>query len=262
LTGEKFWFVRRAAAKALGTLKTGEAREALFFGLKDKHPRVRRAVADALGNYKTEEVARKLGKLLKEDKSDYVAGAAALAIGKTYAAPAYDLLLGALKRESHNDIIRNAAFLGFAELKEAKGLDVAWEYSRSGKPIFARTSALRAMGKLWEFATKEKQARALDYLLECLNDRSHYIRSATLDALAAVNDPKALGAISRMAESEILGMTRKTARDCLKRAREKAGQQTQIADIKKEMDSLKDENKSLKAKLAELEGKVSQLKKK
>jgi len=262
LTKEKFWGVRRAAAKALGALKTEEAREALLLGLKDKHPRVRRAVADALGNYKTEEVALKLGKLLKEDKSDYVAGAAALAIGKTYASPAYDLLLGALKRESHNDIIRNAAFLGFAELKEARGLDVAWDYSRSGKPIFARASALRAMGKLWEFATKEKQAKALDYLLECLNDRSHYIRSATLDALAAVNDPRSLAAISRMAESEILGMTRKTARDCLKRARDKAGQQTQIADIKKEMDSLKDESKSLKAKLAELEGKVSQMGKK
>jgi HEAT repeat protein len=118
------------------------------------------------------------------------------------------------------------------------------------------------MGKLWEFAAKEKQAKALDYLLECLNDRSHYIRSATLDALAAVNDPRALAALSQQAESEILGMTRKTARDCLKRARDKAGQQTQIADIKKEMDTIKDENKSLKAKLAELEGKVSQMGKK
>ncbi len=128
--------------------------------------------------------------------------------------------------------------------------------------MFARMSALRAMGRLWEFATKEKQARALDYLLECLNDRSHYIRSATLGALAAVNDPRALAAITHKAESEFLGMTRRAARESLKHARDKAGQQAQVADLKKEMDSIKDENKTLKAKLAELEGKVSLMGKK
>lgn len=262
LLKEKFWGVRRAAAKALGTLKTGEAREALVSGFKDKHPKVRRIVADALGNYKTEETAKDLGKLVKEDRSDYVAAFAASAIGKTYSAPAFDLLLGALKRESHNDVVMSQALSGLAELKEARGLDVAWEYSRSGKHMFARTSALKAMGRLWEFASKEKQARALDYLLECLNDPSHHIRAATLEALAAINDPKALTALAKQAESEVLGIPRRVARYCLKRAREKAGQQAQVADLKKEMDTLKDENKNLKAKLAEIEGKVNQLGKK
>jgi len=258
----KFWGLRKAAAKALGALRTEEAKEVLYLGLKDKHGKVRRGAAEALGNYKSEEVAGKLSQFLKQEKNDYVVAEAAKAIGKTYASTAHGFLLEALKRDSHNEVVRNQALAGLAELKEARGLDAAWEMSREGKPILARTAALRAMGQLWEYAPKEKQDKVLEYLVDCLRDRSHYIRSAAMEGLAAVKDLRAVEALAQQAEGEVLGMTRRTARVCLKRARDKAGQQAQVADLKKDLDSLKDENKTLKNKVASLEEKMKQIGKK
>src|SRR5439155_6529040 len=82
--GDAFWGVQNEAARALGTMKTSNARDALLTCLKVKHPKARRGVVGALGQFRDERAAEALESIVRKgDASYYVEAAAALSLGQT-----------------------------------------------------------------------------------------------------------------------------------------------------------------------------------
>ncbi|NVB78806.1 MAG: M1 family metallopeptidase, partial [Kofleriaceae bacterium] len=118
LEKDKFWAVRGTAAQGLGMLRTETARDRLVRRLKvEVNPRARRSIARALGEFVHDQAAAAaLASVVeKGDASYFVEAEACLALGRTRASRASELLRHAATRESFTDVIRQHAYRGLAE---------------------------------------------------------------------------------------------------------------------------------------------------
>ena len=80
-----FWGVQSEAARALGGIRTANARDALLETLKVKHPKARRGVVAGLGQFRNDEqAAAALEQIVRKgDPSYYVEAQAAHSLGLT-----------------------------------------------------------------------------------------------------------------------------------------------------------------------------------
>lgn len=258
LTHDKFWGVRRAAAHALGELRSLEARDALKAGLADKDPLVRRGVCSALGNFRDDRPAAELLlKALHRDRSDYVRAAALHALARTHDRRAFGELQRHLRRPSHNDVVASTALAAFTELRDLRCLPTLIQYTALGRPTYLRFSATVALGRLWEFADKRQQADIRDTFQRLLRDPLHGERRAALVALRSVPDPELTGLVEELSHSDPIGLLRNMARETLRLLHERMGAQTRLGDLRKQIEQIQADNKKLKAQVGDLEARLA-----
>jgi aminopeptidase N len=257
--GDPFWGVQNEAARALGTLGTEAALDALLECLGVAHPKARRGVVAALGEFRDEppasrgaRAAEALERLLAQgDASYYVEAEAAAALGKTRSASAFGGLEKALEKESHNNIIRARTFEGFAELRDERALPIALEWTRYGRPMQARMAAAACLGKLGSYAERKDPAR--DRLVELLDDPDLRVRLAAAGALQELADDKAVPALERLAARDLDGRVIRRCREVAARLREGRDKGEEVKKLREELDKLREEQRTLKDRLEKLE---------
>jgi aminopeptidase N len=258
-----FWGVQAEAAKALGSMASGPALEALLACLRVQHPRARRAVVEALGEFRDEPPAQRgaraaeaLDRLLRRgDASYYVEAAAAASIGKTRSKRAFAALERALEKESHNEVVRVRAFEGFASLRDERAVPIAIEWTAYGRPEQARNAAAGCLGRLAKYA--EKKEPALDRLIELLDDPSLRTRLAAVGALQELADDRAVGALERLAARDLDGRVVRRCREVAARLREGRDKGEEVRKLREELDKLREEQKTLKDRLEKMEARPS-----
>lgn len=122
--GDDDQYIRRAAAKALGNIKSETAVQSLIKALGDEDDDVRRAAAEALGNISSETAVQSLIKVLS-DEDQFVRRAAAKALGNLKSEIAVQSLIKAL--DDDNEYVQKAAAdaLGnICTIKNKKQLEV------------------------------------------------------------------------------------------------------------------------------------------
>jgi aminopeptidase N len=259
LDSDSFYGVRSAAAKALGDIATREAQEVLLAALvSEKDSRVRSAICRALGECRDEGLFERLAQVFDKDEKYYVAAAAAEALGKTGAKAAFARLVSGLERGSHTEVIRRSIFAGLAELKDARAIDILFDYTRWGMPTYARLGAISALGKLGD-SLKEQREKIRLHSEKLLRDPEPRVRRATADALGTLGDPAAIPELESIKSTDLFGYTRRVAEFAIKRIREKQGEWGEKGAVQKELQALKDENRELKAKFGKIESQLEAL---
>ncbi|TLZ64902.1 MAG: hypothetical protein E6K13_00765 [Methanobacteriota archaeon] len=262
LEKDSYFAVRRAAAKALGEIRTDEAKAALRTGVADKDSRVRRAAYEALGQWRADDEAFEvLAKAWREEKMYYAAGAAALAMGASRHARAFETIAKGLDRPAHGSIITRNGLLGLADLRDPKAIDAIRPYTEPGRAEFVRQSACMALGKIGDLL-EDKRDDIRDLLVPLVRDANYRARFGAIQALAAMGDPKAVGELRKVQESDPLGFVRRGARRAIKQIQEKVAERSKKVEQQQELDKLKEENKDLKARVAKLESQVEKVLKK
>jgi aminopeptidase N len=238
------WMVRAKAAESLGKILGSDAEEALLLASATPDPKVRRAVASALARFRTPATEAALTSLT-EDPSYLVTAAAARALGESQSQRSAPLLKGLLKKSSWSEVVRSAAVSALADLGDEAHVPTLIEWTKYGKPLRARRTAISALSK----AGEGKKVR--DHLSEMLNDRDPHVRSSVLSALGTLGDQKATGAIHTLLERELDGSVRTRARDVLTELKKSglAG----LKEAQKENEKLSREMAELKARLVKLE---------
>lgn len=240
---KEFWLVRAEAAGLLGKSQWARAEVALRSALGDAHPKVRRAVALALGEFRTETSAEALSEASRKDKSYLVQAEAARSLGKTkqtkIALPALKALM---KIPSWADVVRAGALGGLASLRDDGGVPIIVEHTRYGVPTRGRRAAVRALAKI---APTKATREALEDLLA--SDKSPHFRTDVVDALVALGDPKARGALAQQMDREPDGRVQRALREALRSLGAPEGEETKRLRV--EVDSLKSEQAELKARL-------------
>ncbi len=199
LVKEKFWGVRKEIARVLGDVKTPAAREALVEALRDADARVQERAAEALGEFQNDaEAAKALESVIDKDAKTYVVAAAVKSLGRVHAQGAFERLRDALKRDSHREVIRKGALEGLAHLGDSRGLGIAMEWSRYGRPPRARESAIEALGTLGR-----GNDNTYNSLLSLLNDPYMWARQSALKALGEMGDTRAIPALEAFAAGEV-----------------------------------------------------------
>jgi len=157
---DKLWFVRGEAAAALAKIKGEAARDALVAATGQGDPRVRRAVAGALGAFRGDDkAAAALASMLgASEKFPGVLQEAAVALGRTRTAGAYDRLVEQLARESWNDLARRGALVGLGELADDRALPTVLADTSPDRAEGVRAAATMALAKLGRDKDSDRDA--------------------------------------------------------------------------------------------------------
>lgn len=246
LTGNFFWGVSVEAARALGAIGTPAAAEALKRSAAACSPKVRRAVVSALGNFRDDSVAALLAGIVNggKEKSRFVLGDAACALGKTKSALALPALKEALKIDSWQQTVRVGVLNGLAELGDKQAVDLAIEHAAAGKPHQARPAAILALGKL---AAKEPRALvALHELSESEEAAQFHLRMSVIGALGEAKSAESKPYLARMEQLAADGRIKRAVADT-------------IAKLEEATKGSDDGARALKEQVENLEGKVKDL---
>jgi aminopeptidase N len=251
---DKFWAVQAESARALGSMRSAIALDALLACTKVRHPKARRGVMAALGQFREEPAADALIAVLRKgDASYYVEGAAAHALGQTRSPKAFDVLAKvAMKKESMNDVIRSSALLGMTDLKDERALPIAIEWTRRGRSNPVRGVATSALGKLGLLSDRAKE-QAYDRLVELLPDEWLRVRLNAVAALADLREMKAVGELGRTVDRDLDGRVIRSAREAMARLREGADKGEEIRKLREEFDGLSEESRAMKDRLDKIE---------
>lgn len=256
MTKDPSWIVRGEAALALGAIKTDAARDAIAAAVAgEPHPKARRHLVKALGSFRHDErAADALLPSLARDASYFVEAESAMSLAKTRSPRAFDKLREVMTRPSYLDVIESMCLSGMAELRDERGIDVALEAARYGKPVIGRRAAIAALGALGaEHAPRQRAVR--EALEELLDDRDFRARIAAVEALRVLGDADSIGALKRAEAKDLDGRVRRRAREVARKLAEGAGPAEQVKSLRDAVEKLQDENRELKERLLKLEAK-------
>ncbi len=163
----------------------------------------------------------------------------------------------ALKQASDQDIVRNAALNGLADLNDTAALDRIKPYLGSGNPRWYRHTAIGAYGRLAKQLDKESdRRRAAEFLYPSLEDWHLRTRQAAIDALEAIAEPSSAEPLRRVAANDRLAEVRERAA----KAAEKVGVEpakatarnnaAEIQELRRRLESLERELEAAKKKAA------------
>jgi aminopeptidase N len=198
---DSFWGVRNESLRALGKIGGPAAEKQILGALDNPQPWVRSLAVQELGEFKDDAtLGPKLTEIAANDKAFRVRGAALNALGAIKAPNAYDVLTAAVKSESPDDTLRNAALEGFGELGDDRAVPLLLEWSAPGKDLDTRSSAIGAVGTL-----DLKNKTLTQTLISYLQDPHIDIKFASVFALSRRGDPDAIKPLEDLVKSGALG---------------------------------------------------------
>ena len=201
LRHDKAWGVRATAADVLGARGTPAAAKQLLDSLDAAtEPWVRNRIAAALGSAKNNpEVIARLETLAKEDKSFRTRAASLQAIGKLKAPAALATLEAAVRADSPDGFLRNAALRAMGPLGDDKAVPTLKEWVVPGKPIESRQAAIASLARL------EKNDQAITQeIAGFLGDFP--VRMTAIFALGERGDASAVPALEALLGSQDLSI--------------------------------------------------------
>ena len=245
---DPFWGVQAEAARALGTIKSEAAMNALVQCTGVASPKARRAVVAALGEFKEQAAFNALLPFLEHDESYYVEAEAARAIARTKQEGAFEKVAGALGRPSHNEITTVMALNGLGELKDERAIPLAEEWAAYGKPSRAREAALQCLGKLGE-----GKSYIVETLIGYLDDPWLRARTSAVSALQELKDEKAIPALSLHISRELDGRVVRRCREAISAIGRGKDRGDDVKKLRDELEKMQEENRKLRDRLDKLE---------
>ncbi|NUQ34462.1 MAG: HEAT repeat domain-containing protein [Planctomycetaceae bacterium] len=191
------WMIREAIMNALMQFEKPErvVVAAMIKAVDDADPRVRRAAFRALGECEGNEAAGKtvFEKAQFGDASCLVEAQAFEALGAFQSKDARKLLLEAIDdRDSYHDVIRVACLRSLAKYGNAEDLEMVVALTRPGKDEYLRAGACEALGILGAKLDNAGRGKALDALIDMLEDSGGVVVGGAATGLEGLNDPSVL----------------------------------------------------------------------
>ena len=191
---DSFWGVRVEALRALGRIGGIEAEKRVLAAIRDQEPWVRSAAVRELGNFKGDDsLPSKLGKIAANDSAYSVQAAALEALAGIHAPNAFETLRAAVKTESPDDVIRDAALRSLGRLGDNRAVPILMEWAAAGKPVSSRQAAIGAVAAL-----DKTNPEITKTLVSFLNEPYFDIRLSAIFALGGRGDTDAIQPLENM----------------------------------------------------------------
>ncbi|MGQ0613092.1 MAG: M1 family aminopeptidase [Planctomycetaceae bacterium] len=260
LESERVWGVQIELAKALGASGGDLSRDSLLKSLTIEHPKARRAVVEALGNFRDDAAveAALRNVVAKGDASVYVESAAVAAWSGLRPQGALDLLAQVLRRDSHNEVLREAALRGIGDQLDPTSRDLLLEWTRRGKPRACRVGALAALSRVARTGEMEDAALrgVVEALVACLDRTEHRAVKAeaaqTLRDLGQLSSP-ALPALEALSIHDPAPRVREQAKAAIDKIRAGAPAPLELDRLRKELTTMQEAHRAMEARLRKLE---------
>lgn len=257
LPEEPFWGVQVEIAERLGMSYSGQAQQALLNGLAIKQPKALAAVVEALGEYEDEsDVVEALARLVKNGHESYRVEAAAISAYSNVCPPtnadAVALFQSCLTRDSHQEMVREAAFEALGRHGGASVIDELISWTSADKASDVRAAAMRALGDVadGDEVSEETRADVLSVLRDALGSENRRVARAAIDAAedmgqAAKPLTEALTALSEQTSSRLSW----AAKRALERVNPKRDADKTAESLRERVKELEHEIETLRDKL-------------
>ena len=203
---DPFWGVRIEAIRALGRIGGANAEQAILPAANDEKPWVREIAVQQLGSFKDDSsLPSRLAGIASNEKAYRVRAAALGALAEIKAPDAYAILADAVKTNSPDNVIRDAALQGLGRLGDDRAVPLLLEWSATGKDQRTRQVAMMAVARL-DKKDKDITKALLSYLHEPYFDVSFW----GLFAIGARGDADAIGPLEELLKSDDLTASQKT----------------------------------------------------
>jgi len=258
MTDDPVWLVRSEAASALGEVDNKNALDVLLDGLDQDDARVRNVVVQALGTIDKDASRKALVEVVSDEPSPYVVASSIRALGKMKAQEARRPISRALSRGSHGEVIRRAALDALAALEEEDSLKTIAAYCSAGKPRQSRRTAISAVGRLGKWMDDKDKPRAT--LVKLLRDPLRQIRTAAMDALGELGDPKSLADLERAAEIAKNPDEKRRAKQAVEKINGAREQTPEVRQLRKKVDQLEKTGREMQERLKTIESRIDAMK--
>jgi aminopeptidase N len=253
VTGDRFWAVQAAAAKALGAIRTAAARDALLRCLAVRHPKARRGVVAALGEFRGDQtVFEALAPLARRDQSWFVESEANRSIGKLRTTNSFEAIAANINRPSFRQVVRVGCLDGLVELRDERGFQLIADCARYGAFPQSRAASVGALGRLGEFFPDRKRPLG-EQIVEFLRDPDFRVRIAAMNALKTLKDASQAAALEQMAARELDGRAVRIARENAGILRKGVDTASEVRALRDDFERIRDENAKLRDRIDRIE---------
>lgn len=264
VASDSFWAVQAEVARVLAEIRTEPARDALLAALSTSHPKARRAIAKALGSFKDEKTAEALKKRAEKDPSYFVEADSTLAWTQARLKPTFepqhlqlseveDLLYQQLKKESYRSVIQSAALYSFAELPGIGSgdrphvLQTLIDWTRRGKDLDVRGTAVRALGKVLKTAKPHEKAKILDVFSFLSAEDNFRLRTQLVAAISDSEASEGIPVLSRMSKVELDGRVKRAIQEGIDQLGAGTSTPESVTHLKTQLEKMDEEFKKFRA---------------
>ncbi len=206
-----------------------QTRDALLQALRDWDSKVRRTAVRGLGErgfLKEPAVAQAVQRIAEHDLSYFAQAEALQVMAQNKVEGVGDLLVRAMKKDSHNDVIRSAALRGFAKLGDLRGVYFALTCLRDPLFVHLRPVAVQTLARLARH-DEENRKMVRERLTALLQSPKPYARWSAVSVLAELRYPETLTALQQVAETDPLPRLRQAAKSVVEKLKKAAAPKRQ-----------------------------------
>jgi aminopeptidase N len=260
LNNDSFYGVRIEAARALRSMHTDESLDALLASTNQPDARVRRQVVSDLGAFYSDKIFAADRQILETEKNPAIQSAAIDNLG-AYAKPeTRDLLVKFLNTPSFHNEVAVAATVAMRSQDDPTNIAPLMEALSAHESDYTSRGLARGLGTLAYLARNEDKKDAVrEFLIARVNDKRKSVQTASIDALATLGDPKALGVLETFANASKESQEGAAAQRAVATLRAARKPVDDFKNLRQEVMDLEKANRELHQQLADLKKKVESI---
>ncbi len=253
LNEDAFWGVRSVAAEALKEIGTEEAREALLSSLDQEDARARDAVIKALGTYFHESVPSKLTTLLENEPNALIARTAIAGLAPYHSTGVQAALLSELGTDSLFQHRSVAAMRAMQNQRDPAYIKPIMARLQSDGNKYESRDFGSGLGILATLASEEEDKEAVRvFIMNHLSNPKERIMIGAVNALASLNDPKAISALEALNSGKPDSPKRKAVQKALTSLKSGDKQDANIKSLREDFLKIQESNEKLQNDFEEM----------
>jgi aminopeptidase N len=258
LNNDSFYGVRVEAARALRTIHTDEAREALLSSTQQPDARVRREVVSVIGGFYHDQAYDSAEKVVASEKNPDIVSSALRGLGG-YAKPAvHDTLLRFLDTPSYRNELADAAISAMRSQDDPVYIIPLMETLSTHQAEFTSRGLSQGLSVLAYLSrNEEKKETVREFLVDHVNDKRRTVQVAAINALGTLGDPKAIAVLEKFTTAAKESRERTAAERAITDLRAARKPTDDFKNLRQEVLDLEKANRDLRKELDELKKQVN-----
>jgi aminopeptidase N len=257
LNEDPFYGVRNEAARALRSMHTDEALDALLASTSQSDARVRHEVVQAIGGFYNEKAYAALQKVLENEKNPDIVSSAIHGLAAYSKLEVQPVLVKYLNSESYRNELAMAAIGALRSQDDPAGIKPLLDTLSRREPDFTSRGFAQGMEALAYLARNEQNKdNVREFLVAHAQDKRRTVQMAALNGLGTLGDPKALAVVSTFATAAKASSERTTAERIMGDLRAGRKPIDDFKNLRQEVLDLQKGNRDLRRELDELKKKL------
>ena len=257
VNNDTFYGVRVEAARALRSIHSDEALEALLASTGQSDARARFEVVAAIRGFYSDSAYEAARKTLAQEKNPAILARAIGALGAYPKPEVRDSLLQYLNSTSYRNELADAAIGAIREQDDPIYLSPLQDCLQRREPEFRTSGFGRGLGTLAHLArNQDKKDEIRDFITSFVSHKKKRVRLAALAALGTLEDPRAIPVLEKFTSAAKENPERRAAEKALETLRAAKKPADDLRDLRNEVLELQKKDREMHKELEDLKKKL------